>query len=219
MPNAKVLTAKQAIVVELAEKMKSATSGVFVDYKGVSVEDDTKLRAELRKEGVEYTVVKNTLVRFAAEKIGYEALDPILHGTTALAISMNDETAPARLLNNFAKAHADFFNIKAGFIDGRVVSAAEVEALAAIPAKDVLLSIVLGTMIAPISAFARVLQAVADKKSAGEETAAPVAAAEAPVEIVAEATAEEAAPEEAPVAEVATDAVAEVAAEEAPIEG
>lgn len=192
MPNAKVLTAKQAIVVELAEKMKSAKAGVFVDYKGVSVEDDTKLRAELRNAGIEYTVVKNSLVRFAAEQIGYEALDPILHGTTALALSAEDETAAARLLNKFAKAHDKFFNIKAGFIDGRVVDAAEVELLAAIPAKDQLLSIVLGTMLAPISALARVLQAVADKKGEGETTAeapaeeaAPVvaeAAPEAPVE-------------------------------------
>lgn len=206
MPNAKVLSEKQVIVSQLAEKMKSATSGVFVDYKGISVEDDTKLRAELRNAGVEYSVVKNTLVRFAANEIGFEALDPILNGTTALAISNDDETAPARLLNNFAKTHDGYFNIKAGFIDGRVVDAAEVAKLADIPAKDVLLSIVLGTMLAPISALARVLQAVVDKN--GE--AAPEVEETAPVAEVAEVAApavEEAAPvaeEVAPATEEAT---------------
>ncbi|WP_458862521.1 50S ribosomal protein L10 [Acidaminobacterium chupaoyuni] len=177
MPNAKVLSEKQAIVAELAEKMQNAVSGVFVDYKGITVEDDTKLRSDLRKAGVEYSVVKNTLTRFAANQIGFEALDPILNGTTALALSMDDATAPARLIHEFAKKNDKIFNIKAGFIEGRVVDVAEVEALAAIPPKDILLSTVLGTMIAPISAFARVIQAIADKQSEGE--AAP---AEAPVE-------------------------------------
>lgn len=192
MPNAKILSEKQVIVAQLAEKMKAATSGVFVDYKGISVEDDTKLRAELRNAGVEYSVVKNTLVRFAANEIGYEALDPILNGTTALAISNSDETAPARLLNNFAKTHDGYFNIKAGFIDGRVVDAAEVAKLADIPAKDVLLSIVLGTMLAPISALARVLQAVVDKN--GEAAPAVVEEEAAPVEQEAAPAAEEVAP-------------------------
>ena len=177
MPNAKVLSEKQAMVAQLAEKMKNATSGVLVDYKGITVEEDTKLRSELRKANVEYTVVKNTLVRFAANQIGFEELDGVLHGTTAMAVSMDDPT-PARLLAEFAKSHDKYFNIKAGFLEGKVVDIATVESLAAIPPKDILLSTVLGTMMAPVAALARVLQAVADKKSEGGE-AAPAAEAEA----------------------------------------
>ena len=172
MPNAKVLSEKQAMVAQLAEKMKNATSGVLVDYKGITVEEDTKLRSELRKANVEYTVVKNTLVRFAANQIGFEELDGVLHGTTAMAVSVDDPTAPARLLAEFAKSHD-----KAGFLEGKVVDVATVESLAAIPPKDILLSTVLGTMMAPVAALARVLQAVADKKSEGGE-AAPAAEAE-----------------------------------------
>ena len=179
MPNAKVLSEKQAMVAELAEKMKNATAGVLVDYKGITVEEDTKLRSELRKANVEYTVVKNTLVRFAANQIGFEELDGVLHGTTAMALSMDDPTAPARMLAEFAKSYDKYFNIKAGFLEGKVVDLATVESLAAIPPKDMLLSTVLGTMMAPVSALARVLQAIADKKSEGGEEAAP---AEAPAE-------------------------------------
>ena len=175
MPNAKVLSEKQAMVAQLAEKMKNATSGVLVDYKGITVEEDTKLRSELRKANVEYTVVKNTLVRFAANQIGFEELDGVLHGTTAMAV--DDPTAPARLLAEFAKSHDKYFNIKAGFLEGKVVDVATIESLAAIPPKDILLSTVLGTMMAPVAALARVLQAVADKKSEGGE-AAPAAEAE-----------------------------------------
>ena len=131
MPNAKVLSEKQAMVAQLAEKMKSATSGVLVDYKGITVEEDTKLRSELRKANVEYTVVKNTLVRFAANQIGFEELDGVLHGTTAMAVSVDDPTAPARLLAEFAKSHDKYFNIKAGFLEGKVVDVATVESLAA----------------------------------------------------------------------------------------
>lgn len=180
MPNAKVLSEKQAIVAELAEKMKTATSGVLVDYKGITVEDDTKLRSELRKANVEYSVVKNTLVRFAANQIGFEELDGVLHGTTAMAVSMEDPTAPARLLADFAKTHDKIFNIKAGFLEGKVVDVATVESLAAIPPKDILLATVLGTMMAPVAAFARVIQAIADKKNEGGEAAEAPAEAAAP---------------------------------------
>ena len=155
MPNAKVLSEKQATVAALAEKMKNATSGVLVDYKGITVEDDTKLRSELRKANVEYAVVKNTLVRFAANQIGFEQLDDVLHGTTAMAVSMEDPTTPARLLAEFAKTHDKFFHIKAGFLEGKVVDLATVEALAAIPPKDILLSTVLGTMTYSVSSVTK----------------------------------------------------------------
>lgn len=194
MPNAKVLSEKQATVALLAEKMKGATCGVLVDYKGITVEDDTKLRSELRAANVEYSVVKNTLVRFAANQIGFEGLDDVLHGTTAMAISMDDPTAPARLLAEYAKKNDKIFNLKAGFLEGKVIDLATVESLAAIPPKDILLSTVLGTMMAPVAAFARVLQAIADKKNEGGE--APVAAAPA-----AEVEAAPEAPAEAPAAE------------------
>ena len=118
MPNAKVLAEKQAMVAALAEKMKNASSGVIVDYKGITVEQDTKLRAELRKNGVDYAVVKNTLTRFAAKQIGFDELDEVLNGTTALAVSAEDSVMPAKLISEFAKKNPKVFKIKAGFVDG-----------------------------------------------------------------------------------------------------
>lgn len=157
MPNAKVLEEKKAIVADLANKMKSASSGVLVDYKGISVADDTKLRAELRKNGVEYAVVKNTLTRFAAKEVGFDALDELLNGTTALAISMDDLVAPAKILCDYAKKSAGKFSIKAGFVEGRVISAAEVSDLAELPSKEVLVAKMLGSMQSPISGLVNVL--------------------------------------------------------------
>ena len=177
MASEKILESKKAKVAALTEKLQNSVSFVLVDYKGITVEEDTKLRSELRKANVEYTAVKNTLVRFAANQIGFEELDGVLHGTTAMAVSVDDPTAPARLLAEFAKSHDKYFNIKAGFLEGKVVDVATIESLAAIPPKDILLSTVLGTMMAPVAALARVLQAVADKKSEGGE-AAPAAEAE-----------------------------------------
>ncbi len=158
MPNAKVLEEKKQIVAQLAEKMKAASAGVLVDYKGINVADDTKLRRELREAGVEYAVVKNTLTRFAAQQVGFEALDPVLNGTTALAISMDDPVAPAKILSKYAKDAANF-SIKAGFVDGKLISPAEIEDLAKLPSKEVLLAKALGSLMSPISGFANVLNA------------------------------------------------------------
>jgi len=177
MPNDKVLAEKQAIVAELAEKMKNASSGVLVDYKGINVADDTKLRRELRAAGVEYAVVKNTLVRLAAQKIGFEGLDPILNGTTALAVSMNDVAAPAKILCDYAEKSKEKFKIKAGFVEGKILSVKEVGALAKLPSKQQLVAQVLAGFNAPISGFVNVLNgnmrglvvalnAIAEKKSA-----------------------------------------------------
>ena len=204
MPNVKVLAQKQQVVADLAEKLKNASSGVFVDYKGITVEDDTKLRAEMRKNNVEYAVVKNTLTRFAANQVGFEALDPILNGTTALALSMDDSILPAKLVGDFAKKHPKIYKIKAGFVDGKVVDAATVERMSELPSKDILLAMVLGTMNAPIAALARAIDAIAEQKNGG-----PVAKEEETVE-AAPAT-EEAPSEEAP-------ATAEAPAEEAPVQ-
>ena len=186
MPNAKALADKQAIVAELAEKMRNAKSGVLVDYKGITVEADTKLRAELRKNNVEYAVVKNTLTRRAAMEVGFDALDPILNGTTALAMSMEDEVTAAKILSEFAKKNSKFFSVKAGFVDGKVVDSATVEHLGSLPSKDILLAMVLGTMNAPIAALARAIKAIAEQQGAPAEDAAPAEeaapAAEAPAE-------------------------------------
>ena len=172
MPNAKVLSEKQAIVAALTEKLQNASAGVLVDYKGITVAEDTALRAELRKNNVEYAVVKNTLLRFAAKNCGMDELDGVLNGTTSLAICNDDPVAPARVINDFAKKCNGHFEIKGGFMDGKVVSMETVNALASIPALPVLQAQVLGTMLAPISALACVLKQIAEKNGAPAEEAA-----------------------------------------------
>ncbi|MBQ3055577.1 MAG: 50S ribosomal protein L10 [Oscillospiraceae bacterium] len=169
MPNAKVLEQKKAIVADLAEKMRGASCGVLVDYKGINVEDDTKLRAEMRKNNVEYTVIKNNLIRFAAKEVGFDALDEVLHGTTAIAISMDDVIAPAKIIADYAKKDEKVFNIKAGFVEGRVIDANEVKQLAATPSREVLLAKMLGSLKGPITSLAIALNAIIEKNQ--QETA------------------------------------------------
>ena len=178
MPNAKILNEKKAVVEQLTETLKSASSGVLVDYKGITVAEDTALRQELRENGVEYSVVKNTLVRFAINNVGMEELDEVLNGTTSLAVSKDDPIAPMRVINKYAKQMGDRFNIKAGFMDGKVIPLADVAALAELPSKDALLGQVLGMMLAPITSLAIVIKAIAEKN--GE--AAPAAEEAAPAE-------------------------------------
>ena len=170
MPNAKVLSEKQAIVEELTGKLQAAASGVLVDYSGITVAEDTVLRAECRKNDVEYAVVKNTLLRFAFKNVGLSDLDDQLNGTTSLAIS-SDPVAPARVIADYAKKLGDRFEIKGGFMEGKVVDMATVNALASIPALPVLQAQVLGTMLAPISALACVLKQIAEKDGAPAEAA------------------------------------------------
>lgn len=171
MPNAKVLSEKQAIVASLTEKLQGAAAGVLVDYKGITVSEDTALRAELRKNNVEYAVVKNTLLRFAVNNCGMNELDDLLNGTTSLAICNDDPVAPARIVNDFAKKLGDRFTIKGGFMDGKVMPLNEVMALAEIPPIPVLRAQVLGTMLAPISGLACVLKQIAEKQGAPAEEA------------------------------------------------
>ncbi len=179
MPNAKVLSEKQAIVADLTNKLQNAAAGVLVDYKGITVAQDTALRAELRKNNVEYAVVKNTLLRFAVDNCGMNELDGLLSGTTAMAICHDDPVAPARVINDFAKKINDCFEIKGGFMEGKVMPLNEVMALAAIPPLPVLQAQVLGTMLAPISGLACVLKQIAEKQGApAEEAAAEAPAAE-----------------------------------------
>ena len=168
MPNAKVLSEKQAIVAELTEKIQKATAGVIVDYKGITVEEDTALRKECREGGVDYAVVKNTLLRFAFNNTGLNDLDDLLNGTTSLAIAA-DPVAPARVIAEFAKKLNGRFEIKGGFLEGKVVPMETVNALASIPALPVLQAQVLGTMLAPISALACVLKQIAEKDGAAAE--------------------------------------------------
>ena len=167
MPNAKVLSEKQAIVAELTEKIQKATAGVIVDYKGITVEEDTALRKECREGGVDYAVVKNTLLRFAFNNTGLNDLDDLLNGTTSLALA-DDPVAPARVMADYAKK-----------LDGKPVDLATIQSLASIPALPVLQAQVLGTMLAPITGLAVVLKQIAEKNGApAEEAAAEAPAAE-----------------------------------------
>ncbi len=191
MPSAKVLEQKKQLVAELAEQMKNASSGVLVDYKGINVADDTQLRAEMRKNNVDYRVIKNTLIRFAAKEAGLEGLDSVLEGTTALAISADDVIAPAKVVAQFAKKNADIYNIKAGFMDGKVVGVEEIMEIANLPSKEVLLGRLVGGLQGPIFGLALVLKAIAEKKE--QEGDAPAVAEEA-APAAEEAPAEETAP-------------------------
>lgn len=175
MPNAKVLEEKRALVAELTEKMKNASAGVLVDYKGITVADDTKLRRELRTADVEYAVIKNTMLRFAINELGLTDLDAQMNGTTALAISPTDPVAAAKILTAYAKKN-DKFKVKGGFVDGKALTAAEVADLAQLPPRDVLIARVLAGFNAPISGLVGVtsgllrgvvaaLAAIAEKKA------------------------------------------------------
>ena len=176
MPSEKALQSKQAFVAELAEKLKNSACGVIVDYKGITVADDTKLRKDLREADVKYTVVKNTLLKRAAEDAGIEGLDPVLEGTTALATSEEDYVAAAKILCEYAEKNKNF-EIKSGYVDGGVLGVDEIKDLAKLPSKEVLVAKALGGLNAPISGFvtvlngnirglACVLNAIAEKKGA-----------------------------------------------------
>ena len=156
----------------------NAASGVLVDYKGITVAEDTALRNELRKNNVEYAVVKNTLLRFAFNNTGLNDLDDLLNGTTSLALA-DDPVAPARVMADYAKKLDGKFEIKGGFMDGKPVDLATIQSLASIPALPVLQAQVLGTMLAPITGLAVVLKQIAEKNGApAEEAAAEAPAAE-----------------------------------------
>ena len=176
MPNAKVLSEKQAIVDALAQRIQNAGAGILVDYKGITVAEDTALRTELRKDGVEYTVVKNTLTRKALDKLGMSDLDHVLNGTTSLATAENDPIAPFRIINDYSKKLGERFNIKAAFMEGKVLNDAEIAEMAALPSKDALYAKVLGTMIAPITGLAVCLGQILEQKGGSVESAAPEAA-------------------------------------------
>ncbi len=162
MPNAKVLEEKQKIVADLKEKIGAAVIGVLVDYKGINVADDTALRKELRENGVDYFVAKNTLLSRAVQDTELEGIKSVLEGTTAIALSNDDYAAPARILSKYADK-SETFKIKAGFLDGKLADLDTINAIAKLPGREVLLATVVGAFQAPIAAFARAVQAIVDK--------------------------------------------------------
>ena len=176
MPSEKILEIKKQQVADLTEKLKSSVTGTIVKYEGISVADDTKLRKELREAGVDYFVVKNTLLSLASEGADLGDIKSVLEGTTAIALSATDYTAAAKILCAYAEKH-DNFEIKIGFVDGGVINAGQVKELAKLPSREELVARALGGLNAPITGLvyvldanitglARVLGAIAEKQGA-----------------------------------------------------
>lgn len=177
MPSKAILEQKQQVVADLAEQIRNSVAGVLVQYQGITVEDDTKMRKALREAGVSYMVQKNTLTGRACDIVGFGEMKPYLSGMTAIAVSEKDEIAAAKVLKQYDDK-VESFKILAGYIDGKVVDAETVLKLADIPSKEVLVGKFLGSIKSPVYKLAYALQAVADKN--GE--AAPEAEAAAPAE-------------------------------------
>ena len=175
MPSKVILEQKQKAVAELAEKMRNAASGVLVNYQGITVEDDTKMRSALRAAGVEYMVVKNTMTGRACDEVGFGEMKQYLSGMTAIAISAEDPIAPAKVLKQYADK-VESFKILAGFLDGAVVDEKTVNELADTPSKDVLIAKLLGSLQSPLYGLAYVLQAKIDKENGGDAAEAPAEA-------------------------------------------
>jgi len=152
---------KQPVVSEIKELLDGAESAVVVDYRGISVAQDTALRKKLREAGISYKVYKNTMIRFAAQGTAFEALEPNLEGPTAIAVSKTDATAPARILAEFAKT-APALEIKGGVVEGASYDAKGMEKISSIPSRDILLGKLLGSIQSPITNIARVLKQIAD---------------------------------------------------------
>ena len=194
MPSEKILAAKQKRVEDLSSELKGATTYVFVATRGLTVAQDTEMRAELRKAGVKFEVIKNTVLRRVFAELGYEGLDEVFKGPTAVGYS-DDIIAPAKILAKYSK-DIEPMEIKGGIIDGKVASLDEVNALAQVPDPETLQTQVAYSVLFPITKLAMLVKAVAEKKQEEGGEAAPAAEAEAPA---AEAPAEEAAaPAETP---------------------
>lgn len=168
MPSEKILSQKKAYVEELAGKLKNSVAGVVVDYKGISVADDTKLRRELREAGVEYTVVKNTMLRLALADLGYTEMEKVLEGSTAIAVSKEDPIAAAKILGKYAEDSKGKFSIKAGYMDGKEMDVAAVQQLAKLPGKQELLSMLCSALQGNIRGLAVALNAIAEKNGEGD---------------------------------------------------
>lgn len=186
MPSANVLEQKKQLVAQITESLKNAQAGVLVDYRGLTVEEDTNLRNKLREANVQYFVAKNTLIRFAAKETGLEALEEVLSGPTAIAVSAEDPVAPAKIIAEFAKEN-DKLEIKSGFMDGNVMSLDEVNVLAKTPSKETLIAKMMGSLNSPVSGLVRLLNTIVEgeveiadliAKKASEAAEAPAEAAE-----------------------------------------
>ena len=187
MPSAKILESKKTAVANLVEELKGAAAGVIVDYRGLTVEEDTELRTKFRAAGVKYTVVKNSILGFAAKEVGLEGLDEVLHGPTALAYHTEDMVAPAKVFSDFVKTH-EIVSFKSGFMEGKVMTLDEVKVLASTPSKETLIAKMMGSLQSPVSGLVRLLNTIVEggveipeliaKKGGAEEAAAP--AEEAP---------------------------------------
>ena len=158
---------KKPIVDEISAHIKDAQSVVLVDYRGLTVEQDTQLRKNMREAGLTYKVYKNTFMNFAFKGTQFEGLSEYLEGPSAIAISTEDATAPARLLSEFAKT-ADKLEIKAGVVEGTVYDAKGMAAIASIPSRDTLISRLLGSLQSPVTNFARVINQVAEKNGSND---------------------------------------------------
>ena len=171
MPIAKILEQKKAVVEALAEDMRNAASAVLVKNEGITVDNDTKMRAALRAANVKYAVIKNTLISKACDQTGFEALKPQLEGMNALAISFDDPIAPAKILKEYADK-IDSFELKGGFVDGEILDKKGGEELAAIPPKPMLVGKMLGSLQKSLYGLCYVLQAKIDKENGGAEAPA-----------------------------------------------
>ena len=174
---------KQPIVQEISDYIKDAQSVVLVDYRGLTVEQDTQLRRQLREAGVTYKVYKNTLMNFAFKGTDFESMSSLLEGPNAIAISKDDATAPARILAKFAQG-AEALELKAGVVEGTFYDAAGIKAIASVPSREELLSKFLGSIQSPITNLARVLNQIAEQGGgeAAAEAAPAAEATEAPAE-------------------------------------
>ena len=170
MPSAKILESKKAFVKEMNEKISGSLAGVVVAYNGISVENDTKLRRELREAGVEYMVVKNTMLRLAVKGTAYEGLTEYFKGDNAIALSAEDPAAAARILCKYAdNDKSKRFTVKGGFCDGQLLDAAGVKSLSTMPNREGLLSMLAGSLNGIIGGLAVAIQGIVDKQ---EETPA-----------------------------------------------
>ena len=188
---------KQPIIQEISGLLSNATAAVLVDYRGLTVAQDTALRKELREAGITYRVYKNTMMNFAVNDTAYADLAKHLEGPTAIAVTEGDSTAPARILAKYAKDTADKLQLKAGVVEGTYFDEKGIMAVADVPAREVLLGRLFGSMQSPIANLARVLNQIAEAGGASACAPAEAAAEEAP----AEAPAAEETPAEAPAAE------------------
>ena len=190
MPSEKILAAKQKRVEDLTSALKGATTYVFVATRGLTVAQDTEMRAELRKAGVKFEVIKNTVLRRVFAELGFEGLDDVFEGPTAVGYS-NDIIAPAKILAKYAK-DIEPMEIKGGIIDGKVASIDEVIALSQVPDPETLQTQVAYSLLFPFTKLAMLVKAVAEKKQEGGEAApaAETAEAETPAEAPAETPAE-----------------------------